>query len=137
MMPDPSVQRDQRRDPKRPRVVIVEDDAALLSALQFSLEAEGYEVRAFSVQTELLARREDFLGASCLLVDFHQMPLDGLELYALLEGMGMKAPAILMTSNPDSECRRGARGLGVKIVEKPLLSDDLSRLIGELVVLHR
>jgi len=39
-----------------------------------------------------------------------------------------------VTSHPDEECRRGARALGVKIVEKPLLSDDLSRLIGELVV---
>ena len=127
---------DQPRSLQRPRVVIVEDDPALLSALQFSLEAEGYDVRAFSVQTELLSQREVFLGASCLVLDYRQSPLDGLELYAMLDGLGLKAPAILMTSHPDDQCRRGARGLGVKIVEKPLLSDDLSRVIGELVVLH-
>ena len=76
---------DQRLAPsRRPRVVIVEDDPALLSALQFSLEAEGYEVCAFVAQGELLSRREAFLGASCLVLDYRQTPLDGLELYALL-----------------------------------------------------
>lgn len=127
---------DQRLAPsRRPRVVIVEDDPALLSALQFSLEAEGYEICAFLAQAELLARREAFLGASCLVLDYRQAPLDGLELYALLRSLGAAAPAILVTSHPDEECRRGAQRLGVRIVEKPLLSDDLSRLIGELVIL--
>jgi FixJ family two-component response regulator len=134
MIFDSSVSGKQHRASRRPRVVIVEDDPALLSALQFSLEAEGYEVCAFSSQNELLARREAFLNASCLVVDYRLAPLDGLELYALLEGLGLKAPAILVTSNPDEECRRGARELGVKIIEKPLLSDDLSRMISQLVV---
>jgi FixJ family two-component response regulator len=134
MILDTSPPLDQRLTCKRRRIVIVEDDPALLSALQFSLEAEGYDVCPFAAQTELIAERGAFLGASCLVLDYRQAPLDGLQLYALLEGMGLKAPAILVTSHPDEECRRGARALGVKIVEKPLLSDDLSRLIGELVV---
>ncbi len=127
---------DQRFVPSRPRVVIVEDDPALLSALQFSLEAEGYEVRAFATQSEILARREVFLAAACLVVDYRMAPLDGLELCALLQGLGFEAPAILVTSHPDEECRRSARALGVKIVEKPLLTNDLSRVIGEMVDLR-
>ncbi len=117
----------------RPRVVIVEDDRALLSALQFSLEGEGYDVWPFAAQGDLLGRRDSFLGAACLVLDYRQEPLNGLELYALLVGLGLKAPAILVTSNPDAACRRGARKLGLTIVEKPLLSDDLSRLISQLV----
>lgn len=117
----------------RPSVVIMEDDAALLSALKFSLEAEGYAVHAFSTETELMGRRAIFLGASCLIIDYRLTPLDGLRLYALMNGMGLMAPAILVTSNPDEECRRGAARLGMKIVEKPLLSDELSRVIAELV----
>ena len=127
---------DQRIAPsRRPRVVIVEDDPAFLTALKFSLEADGYEVCAFVAQGELLSRREAFLGASCLVLDYRQTPLDGLELYALLRNLGSTAPAILVTSHPDEECRREALGLGVRIVEKPLLSDDPSRLIGQLAIL--
>ncbi len=115
-------------------MVIVEDDPALLSALKFSLEAEGYEVHAFSDQTDLFNRRAVCLGASCLIIDYRLAPLNGLQLYALMEGgWGVGAPAVLVTSDPDEGCRRDAARLGVKIVEKPLLTDDLSRQVADLV----
>jgi FixJ family two-component response regulator len=114
-------------------VVVVEDDAALLSALQFSLEAEGYDVRAFSNQIDVLTGQDIVSNASCLVVDFRLKPLDGLELFALLQSRGLKAPAILITSNPDEQCLTDAARLGVPIVEKPLLTDALSRQIGALI----
>jgi two-component system response regulator FixJ len=117
----------------RPCVVVVEDDAALLSALQFSLEAEGYEVRAFSNQIDVLNGQDIVSNASCLVVDFHLNPLDGLELYALLQSRGLKAPAILITSQPDDQCLTAAARLGVPIIEKPLLTDALSRQIRALI----
>lgn len=117
----------------RPCVVVVEDDAALLNALQFSLEAEGYDVRAFSNQIDVLTGQDIVSNASCLVVDFRLQPLDGLELYSLLQSRGLKAPAILITSNPDEQCLTDAARLGVPVVEKPLLSDALSRQIGALI----
>ena len=83
MILDTSPPLDQRLTCKRRRIVIVEDDPALLSALQFSLEAEGYDVCPFAAQTELIAERGAFLGASCLVLDYRHAPLDGLQLYAL------------------------------------------------------
>jgi CheY-like chemotaxis protein len=60
-------------------------------------------------------------------------PLNGLEVSALLRSRGMKAPAILTTSNPDAQCLEEAAQLGVEVVEKPLLTDALSRKIAELI----
>ncbi len=114
-------------------VVVVDDDSALLNALEFSLEAEGYHVRIFSDQEHLLARPDIMLSAACVVVDYRLKPLDGLQLLAVLRARGLKAPAILVTTDPDDDCRRTAARLGVPIVEKPLLSDDLSQLIERLV----
>jgi two-component system response regulator FixJ len=118
---------------QRPCLAVMEDDRALLGALQFSLEAEGYDVRPFYNQIDLLAYPEVLHGVACLIVDYRLSPLDGLELFAVLQSRGMKAPAILVTSNPDEDCRREALRLGVPIVEKPLLTDALSRQVRALV----
>lgn len=120
----------------RPCVVVVEDDAALLSALQFSLEAEGYDVRAFANQIDVLNGQDIVSNASCLVVDYRLKPLDGLELLSLLQSRGLKAPAILITSHPDEQCRTEAARLGAPVIEKPLLTDELSRRIGALIAAH-
>jgi two-component system response regulator FixJ len=120
----------------RPCVLVLEDDAALLSALQFALEAEGYDVRTFSSQMQVLAGQDIVSSASCLVVDYRLSPLNGLEVFALLQSRGMKAPAILITSDPDSQCVEEAARLGVEVVEKPLLTDALSRKIADLIAAH-
>jgi two-component system response regulator FixJ len=117
----------------RPCVVVVENDRALLNALQFSLEVEGYDVQPFSNPTELLAREGSVSTAACLVIDYRLSSLDGLQLFALLQSHGLTAPAILMTSQPDDHCRREALRLGIEIVEKPLLTDALSRRIRAFV----
>lgn len=133
----PSQRRSATGSAKRPCVAVIEDDGALLSALRFSLEAEGYDVRTFSNQIDVLAHQDAVHGIACLITDYRLTPLNGLELLALLQSRGMTAPPILVTSNPDEDCRREAARLGVPIVEKPLLTDALSRLVGELVGLGR
>lgn len=120
----------------RPCVLVLEDDAALLSALQFALEAEGYDVRTFSNQMQMLSGQDIMSSASCLVVDYKLSPLNGLEVFALLQSRGMKAPAILITTGPDTQCIEAAARLGVEVVEKPLLTDALSRKIAELIAAH-
>jgi FixJ family two-component response regulator len=120
----------------RPCVLVVEDDVALLSALQFALEAEGYDVRTFSNQMQVLSGQDIMSSASCLVIDYKLNPLNGLEVFALLRNRGMKAPAILITTRPDTQCIEEAVRLGVEVVEKPLLTDALSRKIAELIAAH-
>lgn len=116
----------------RPRIVVIEDDAALLDALAFALDTEGYEARAFLGEGDLLASA-DMGDADCFVIDYLLAPMDGLEVLAELRRRGATAPAILITTKPDRHCRRRARLMGAAIVEKPLMTDALSRKIRALI----
>jgi DNA-binding response OmpR family regulator len=108
------------------RIVLVEDDLSLLNALGFSLETEGYSVAPYTTGADAIALAE---GADCLVIDRKLPDMDGLALIARLRGRGIRAPAILITSNPDDHCRRAAAEAGVEIVEKPLLGAELRQRI--------
>jgi FixJ family two-component response regulator len=110
-----------------PCVLVVDDDAALLGALEFALQAEGYQVRSCADAEAALKASADQLA--CMVIDYRLPDIDGMDLAQRLRGAGVTAPMILITSNPDARCRaRAARG-GAVIVEKPLLGDRLLRQI--------
>jgi len=111
---------------RRRTVIVVEDDHSLLSALVFSLEAEGFEVRPFTSAGPVLELPGE---ADCLIVDFKLPDLDGLSLVARLRERDVATPAILITTNPDDRCRSAAKAARVEIVEKPLLGGELRRRI--------
>jgi two-component system response regulator FixJ len=104
-------------------VVLVEDDPALLSALSFAFDIEGYAVRAFPTAGAALAA--DLSDAACLVVDYGLPDLSGLDLLHRLRADGCMAPALLITSNPPAAVVSLAALMGVSVIEKPLLSDDL------------
>ena len=117
---------------KRPTVILVEDDLSLLGAMTFALQAEGFNVLAYSDGIDLLTAGRHG-GAGCLVVDLKLPGLDGLALIAALRARGETAPAILITTDPDERTHRDAKAAGVQIVEKPLLDGKLRRLIDAAV----
>jgi two-component system, LuxR family, response regulator FixJ len=116
--------------PSSPCVLVVDDDPALLSALEFALQAEGYLVMSCADAEAAMRVPADQL--SCLVIDFKLPDIDGLDLGQRLRGAGVTAPMILITSNPDARCRARAARSGAVIVEKPLLGDRLLREIRAL-----
>lgn len=85
----------------RPRLLLVEDDAAVRRSLQLLLQTKGFDVRAYASGHRLLADasadsavgfiadyRLDGLGA-----------LDGLDVLAGLRARGWRKPAILITAH--------------------------------------
>ncbi len=111
--------------PSRPLLVLVEDDPAVLSALTFAFETDGYQVAAFRDPTAALAAPET-VRASCLVVDQRLPGMTGLEVVARLRAQGVAAPALLITTHPTAQLRRDAATAHVEIVEKPLLGDVLA-----------
>lgn len=119
--------RQERSAPSR-TVMVVDDDGALLNALTFGIEVEGYRVLPFA-SAEAVLDLGDIPDIGCLVVD-HRLPrMDGLYLIEMLRARGMRTPAILMTSHPGASLRARCDGLGVPIVEKPLMRDELSLAI--------
>jgi FixJ family two-component response regulator len=114
-----------------PCVLVVDDDAALLSSLEFALTAEGYRVHSCADSRTALAGGADV--PACMVIDYRLPDMDGTELAACLRSKGVDAPLILITTNPDARCRAKAAGCGAVIVEKPLLDDKLIRQIKSLV----
>lgn len=113
-----------------PCVLVVDDDAALLGALEFALQAEGYRVRGCADAEAALRVPADQLA--CLVIDYKLPDIDGMDLAHRLRSGGVTAPMILITSNPDARCRARAARAGAVIVEKPLLGDRLLRQIRAL-----
>lgn len=115
-------------DGARPTVVVVDNDAAVLGALKFALELEGYSVAPFRSAAEVLA--EKHLPASgCLVVDFDLTGMNGLDLVAALRNRSVRLPAILITGSASREVRRRAAAANMPVVEKPLFGNTLLNAI--------
>jgi two-component system response regulator FixJ len=113
-------------------VIVVDDDVAVLNSLEFSLEIEGFTVRAYPGGTELL-NDTTLPGGVCLVVDQNMPQMSGLELIGQLRARGSVVPAILITSYPTVAVRERAAKAGVSIVEKPFLETILIERIRELL----
>ena len=111
-------------EPAGRTVLIVEDDPAVRSSLQFRLEIEGFVVRTYSCGADLL----DDLNipeAGCLVIDYRLPDMNGLGLLAELRRRLIKLPAILITTDPSLSVRAQTTAAGVALVEKPLLNEAL------------
>ena len=113
-----------------PVVVIVDDDPAVCSSLKFSLELEGFAVRAFANATELL-REGDLAVCDCYVIDQRMPIMNGMELIGKLRARGVLTPAILLISDPNPALSARAVAADVPIVEKPLLGNTLVDRIRE------
>lgn len=118
----------------RPTVVVINGDDALAHALKFRFELEGFDVRVQDEARTLLA-----LGMipddACLVVDHHLPGTDGFNLLTTLRGVGVKAPAVMIATNPNAALRAKAAEAGVTVVEKPLLNDALLVAVRSALIL--
>ena len=105
-------------------VVVIDDDPAVLGALKFALDLEGFSASAYRSGSELLAE-SDLPETGCLVIDFKLPDTDGLSLLAALRNRAVRLPAVLITTNPSASLRRRAAAVDVPIVEKPLLGNAL------------
>jgi FixJ family two-component response regulator len=108
-------------DNSRARVVLlVDDDAAVRSALRFALEVEGFRVHDYDGPVALLADR-NMPPLGCLIIDYRMPVMDGLELVGILRERGVAAPVIIITGRANKDLEAQASRLGVfQVLEKPL-----------------
>ncbi len=119
-------------DGSKPRVVVVDNDAALLGALKFALELEGYVVTPFRSAAEVLAEK-NLPDSGCLVVDFNLSGMNGLDLVAALRNRSVSLPAILIAGSASPEVRRRAAAAHMPIVEKPLFGNTLLNAISSTI----
>ena len=127
-------QQKRRSGPKSrgasPVVVIVDDDPAVCSSLKFSLELEGFVVRAYGSAAELF-HAGDFGSCDCFVVDQRMPGMTGMELIGKLRDQKVRTPAILLISQANPALTARAAMADLPIVEKPLLGNALVERIRE------
>ena len=114
---------------RSPIVAIVDDDPAVCSSLKFSLELEGFVVRAYGSADEFLGAHES--ACDCLVVDQRMPGMSGMELITRLRTLQVQTPAILLISQPNPTVAARAAKAAVPIVEKPLFGNALLERIRE------
>ena len=113
-----------------PLVAVVDDDPAVCGSLKFSLELEGFMVRAYASGAELL-NVGDLAEYSCLVVDQRMPEMSGMELISRLRERQVLTPAVLLVSHLNAALSARAANAQVPIVEKPLLGNALLDCIRE------
>ena len=80
----------------RPKVAVVNDDAAVLISLRFLFQSAGFEARGYANGRSLLA--SPLKGsADCFVLDHKSRGPDGLDLARRLRRLGLRAPIVLTT----------------------------------------
>ncbi|MGC1303881.1 MAG: response regulator [Caulobacteraceae bacterium] len=108
-------------------MAVVDDDAALRSALAYSLEGEGFQVSVFE-SGEAVLDLPELPAVDCWIVDVRLSGVDGIDFLDRLRARRLGSVAILITT-PTPAIAKRAQSAGLFIVEKPLLSDQLAREI--------
>lgn len=104
---------------------LVEDDAALRTALLGLFRSAGMDVQAYASGREFLAApRPDRPG--CIVLDVKLPDMSGLDLQERLLGLGIGLPAILMTGHGDIPMSvRAMRAGAVDFLAKPFRDHEM------------
>jgi two-component system response regulator FixJ len=111
------------------RVVVVDDDEAVLDSLRVLLESEGFEVETFQRASIFLQRFKGELPG-CLIADVRMPDMDGLDLLQALAARGPLPPVIVITGHGEIPMAVRAMKLGARdFLEKPFDTADLIRSV--------
>lgn len=114
-----------------PVIAVIDDDLAVCNSLKFSLELEGFAVRAYRSGAEFLAAG-NFRDCKCFIIDQRMPGMSGMEVIAELRRRKVATPAVLVVSQPNKVLSARAAAAHVPIIEKPLLSNALVEKIREI-----
>ncbi len=112
-------------DSGTPVVAIVENDAAMLKALERLLRASGYASQLFA-SAELYLAHAALDEVTCMILDIDLGGISGIELQRRLVEQGHAPPIIFVTSQVDATFEQQAQALGcLAYLRKPFGSHEL------------
>lgn len=117
------------------KILVTEDEPAVLRATRLLLELEGYQVIATANREEALDRAREHPNIDLVVSDYHlKEDQTGLDvIIAVREVLGRNIPAILVTGDTSSAIRKLPRDVGLRLASKPIDADELLVLIHDLL----
>jgi FixJ family two-component response regulator len=106
-------------------VLVLDDDVAMLRAVERALRVRGYHTAGFAEVTDFLS--SPILGkATCLVLDINLENVSDVDVACQLKRMGHSLPVIFMTGSDSEATRRAAIGAGcIAYLAKPFSSTTL------------
>jgi len=119
--------------PKKPRVLLVDDEPRICAALAGALVSEGFDVVFADSGDEAIREFRDGIF-DIVLLDLRMPGMNGWETLAQLTILRPLLPVIIITALPDQQAAAAAAGVGA-LLEKPLdipvLLETMRRLLSE------
>ena len=110
-------------------VAVVDNDPAMLKALNRLLSAYGHHVETFT-SAEAFLNSSSARDAACLVLDIHLDGMSGLELQRMLSDAGSSIPVIFMTGFDTPASKEEALQAGcIEYLRKPFESSALINAI--------
>jgi two-component system response regulator FixJ len=108
------------------RVHIVDDDAAVRRSLTRLLKSAGFDAVSYAMPMDFLDAATGLPPGDCVLLDLRMPEMNGLELQAKLNQLGIKLSIILMTGDGDvTTAVRAMKAGAVDFIEKPFNDEQL------------
>lgn len=119
------------------RVLVVDDDVAILEVLEMRLTAMGFEVTA-TVDAQKAQTVVDSARFDLALLDLRMDPMDGISLMEALHACQPRLPVLIMTAHGTIETAVEAVQRGAfDYLTKPFVRDELRAKIGRAMATRR
>lgn len=119
-------------------VYLIDDDEAVLDALNMYLEDKGFEVQAFTSAERAWPVLAGAVAGACIVCDVRIPGLSGTELQKMLNGIQSPLPMIFISGHADVEIAVAAVKAGAfDFLVKPFREERLVALIRDAVVRAR
>ncbi|MBS0308947.1 MAG: response regulator [Proteobacteria bacterium] len=114
-------------------VAVVENDTALLTALDRLLRAHGYHAEVYG-SAESFLERQSATRITCLILDIDLDGISGLELQKTLVGTGCAPPIVFITGHGEAHSMRQAQEMGcIAYLIKPFESRQLIQALHQAI----
>ena len=102
------------------RIVVVDDDAAVLESLGVLFEAHRFDTLLYRTGEDLLGRSCP-VDVNCFLLDLNLPGISGLEVMAFLRKKMPGVPVVLMTALRTGQLKKAAKSAGAAaLLDKPV-----------------
>lgn len=119
-----------------PRVLVVDDEVHLRSALQRVFTLSGYQVELYESGAMLL-EKADLLRPGCILLDMLMPAMNGLEIQRELIARDCALPLVFLTGSAEVRSAVAAMRAGaVDFLEKPFDNADLVHRVGNALAAY-
>ncbi len=120
-------------NPGQPLVLLVDDDAAIVDAMEMLLEASGFSTQPAATAMAALAFLRLGGAPDVLVTDFRMPDMEGPELIRQARGiLGRLLPAVLLTGEVTLKGGDLPGLAGCRILHKPMKPDHLVALLQQL-----